>query len=226
MTARVDDGGVGGSPVRLETPRLVLVVLGPRGAARMAGYQTVNRGFHEAWNPPRGEAFYTPAFWRTRLAEQRTEFTAGNALQLTLLSRDDERHGAVLGTLGFTRFEWRATSRCQVGYALAQAAEGRGLMFEALTAGLAYVVGKLGVHRVSADYNPLNERSGAVLRRAGFETEGYAKRFLYSNGAWKDQVRTAYVAATDAPPRAEGPGPWPRGTFTSGPGAAGGTGAA
>lgn len=215
MSKRVDDGGVGGSPVRLETPRLVMVVLGPRGAARTAAYYVDNRAFHAPWDPPRGEDFYTARHWRERHAAQRTEFTAGTALSLTLLPRDDERAGAVLGTMSFKNFEWRSVARCQVGYGLAQAAEGRGLMAEALAAALDYVVGRLGAHRVSADYNPLNVRSGALLRRLGFVTEGYAQRFLYSNGAWRDQIRTAYVASTDAPPLAGGPGRWPRGTFVS-----------
>ena len=56
-------------------------------------------------------------------------------------------------------------------------------------------------------YMPTNDRSAKVLRRAGFAVVGYARDFLYINGAWRDHVLTALVD-----PKERAPGP------TSGPG--------
>jgi ribosomal-protein-alanine N-acetyltransferase len=52
----------------------------------------------------------------------------------------------------------------------------------------------LRLHRVMANYQPINERSGKLLRRLGFVTEGYARDYLFINGAWRDHVLTALTS--------------------------------
>jgi len=44
---------------------------------------------------------------------------------------------------------------------------------------------------VMAGYVPRNRRSAAVLRRAGFTVEGYARDYLLINGHWEDHILTA-----------------------------------
>ncbi|MNR55956.1 ribosomal-protein-S5-alanine N-acetyltransferase [compost metagenome] len=54
-----------------------------------------------------------------------------------------------------------------------------------------------------AHYMPENERSGALLKRLGFEVEGLARDYLKINGAWRDHVLTARI--NDADDRAGSP---------------------
>jgi ribosomal-protein-alanine N-acetyltransferase len=42
-----------------------------------------------------------------------------------------------------------------------------------------------------AGYVPHNIRSAAVLRRAGFTVEGYARDYILINGRWEDHILTA-----------------------------------
>lgn len=42
-----------------------------------------------------------------------------------------------------------------------------------------------------ANYVPTNERSGRLLRRLGFTVEGYARDYLFIDGAWRDHVLTS-----------------------------------
>lgn len=51
----------------------------------------------------------------------------------------------------------------------------------------------LGLHRVMANYQPANERSGRFLRRLGFVPEGYARDYLYINGMWRDHILTSRI---------------------------------
>ena len=51
----------------------------------------------------------------------------------------------------------------------------------------------IGLHRVEANYQPSNERSGRLLRSLGFTVEGYARDYLYIDGAWRDHVLTAKI---------------------------------
>ncbi|PIQ43755.1 MAG: hypothetical protein COV52_04750 [Gammaproteobacteria bacterium CG11_big_fil_rev_8_21_14_0_20_46_22] len=66
-------------------------------------------------------------------------------------------------------------------------------MSEALRAVIAFVFEEQKLHRLMANYRPENKRSEAVLSNLGFEKEGFAKAYLYLDGAWRDHVLTALV---------------------------------
>jgi ribosomal-protein-alanine N-acetyltransferase len=63
-------------------------------------------------------------------------------------------------------------------------------MREALGAAIDHAFGVLQLHRIEANYRPENERSGALLARLGFERIGYAPRYLFIDGEWRDHVQT------------------------------------
>jgi ribosomal-protein-alanine N-acetyltransferase len=44
-----------------------------------------------------------------------------------------------------------------------------------------------------ANYIPCNERSARVLKRLGFEVEGYARDYLFLAGNWQDHVLTSLI---------------------------------
>jgi ribosomal-protein-alanine N-acetyltransferase len=80
---------------------------------------------------------------------------------------------------------------CFLGYGSAASYEGRGYMTEAVGAVVDYGFQQLNLHRIQANYMPSNERSGRLLKRLGFEIEGYARDYLCLNGVWQDHVMTA-----------------------------------
>ncbi|MDP7357271.1 MAG: GNAT family N-acetyltransferase [Pseudomonadales bacterium] len=45
-----------------------------------------------------------------------------------------------------------------------------------------YIFNELKLHRIIANYLPRNKRSGALLKRLGFEIEGKARELLKING--------------------------------------------
>ena len=60
----------------------------------------------------------------------------------------------------------------------------------------------LQLHRVTANYQPTNERSAKLLRRLGFVVEGYARDMLYMRGTFRDHVLTSLAnPAWQPPPR-------------------------
>jgi ribosomal-protein-alanine N-acetyltransferase len=52
---------------------------------------------------------------------------------------------------------------------------------------------QLQLHRVMATYMTANQRSAALLKRLGFEKEGYAKSYMNISGTWEDHILTALV---------------------------------
>lgn len=176
--------------VRLETERLVLRTPRPQDAARVLEYFTRNREHFEAWDPLRSAAFYTPAFWRSQIRMLREELKAGRVLPLYLSARGDEE-GPLLGHATFSNIVRGPLQAATLGYALDADAVGRGYMFEALRAAIAYCFDRLGLHRVQANHMPRNARSAGLLRRLGFEQEGLAKDYLRIAGRWEDHVLTS-----------------------------------
>jgi [ribosomal protein S5]-alanine N-acetyltransferase len=61
---------------------------------------------------------------------------------------------------------------------------------------LAESFGRLGLHRVEANIQPDNAASIALVRRCGFEREGFSPRYLRIGGAWKDHERWAIRSET------------------------------
>ncbi|KYF95869.1 alanine acetyltransferase, partial [Sorangium cellulosum] len=178
------------SSVCIETPRLRLSIPPPELAGRYLDYFERNREHLARWDPPRPEGFYTEAFWRERLQRDRDDLDADRALRLAI-QRRGAPGGEVIGICNFNQFVRGAFQAATLGYSLDQRAVGSGVMSEALEAALAYMFDTLGFHRVMANYLPYNERSGRLLRRLGFVVEGYARDYLFIDGAWRDHVLTA-----------------------------------
>lgn len=186
--------------VCIETARLRLSIPPPELAGRYLAYFERNRDHLARWDPPRPEGFYTEAFWRERLLRDRDDLAADRALRLALQWRGAPE-GEVIGVCNFNQFVRGAFQAATLGYSLDQRAVGSGVMSEALQAAIAYMFDTLGFHRVMANYLPHNERSGRLLRRLGFVVEGFARDYLYIDGAWRDHVLTALTN-----PRAAAPG--------------------
>jgi len=103
--------------------------------------------------------------------------------------RDDP--ACIIGAANFSQISRGPFQAAILGYKIAAASEGRGLMREALQTTICYVFEELHLHRIHANYIPSNVRSGRLLARLGFAIEGYAKDYLFINDAWRDHILTS-----------------------------------
>jgi [ribosomal protein S5]-alanine N-acetyltransferase len=78
-----------------------------------------------------------------------------------------------------------------VGYGAVARYARQGLLGEAMGLVLADAFGPLGLHRLEANIQPGNTASIALARRAGFELEGFSRRYLRVGGEWRDHERWA-----------------------------------
>ena len=106
-----------------------------------------------------------------------------------LLEWGVERRGErrLIGTVTLARWE-RPHRRAEIGFALARACWGQGLMKEAVAAAIRFGFEALELVRIEADVDPRNARSLALLTSLGFVREGYLRRRYIVAGEVQDAV--------------------------------------
>lgn len=174
----------------LHTLRLCLRVLRVDEAHLLRDYVLRNREHLDRWEGLRSDSYYTLEDCRSRIAQQRATLEQGSGYALALLTPAQD---CMLGTVGLSNIVRGLFQACHLGYALDHAAQGQGLMHEALTRVIAFAFEELCLHRLMANYMPHNQRSEKVLQRLGFEREGYARDYLKIGGRWQDHVLTALI---------------------------------
>jgi [ribosomal protein S5]-alanine N-acetyltransferase len=183
----------------ISTERMVLWVADPAHAPRMLRYHQDNWDHLRRWSPPVPHDFMTLGYWERRLAGERGSALAGRAARWAL-SRAGDADREVIGTVGLTEIVRGPLGQAYLGYGLAEREQGRGLMTEAVRAVCAYAFESLRLHQIMAGYVPVNEASGRVLRRSGFDVVGYIRDHLYVDGAWRDHILTVLIEPTGRPP--------------------------
>ncbi len=175
------------------TERTWLVMPPPAESDAVLRYFERNRAHLEPWEPARPDTFYTQRFWRDRLIANRRELEQGAAMRLFAVSRGlpPQHPDRVIASCNFSNVVGGAFQACTLGYGLDHAQVGRGLMEEILRAAIPVAFETFRLHRIQANYQPVNERSGRLLRRLGFTVEGYARDYLQIAGEWRDHVLTS-----------------------------------
>lgn len=175
----------------IETERLLLAPADQGDVHGILDYYRTNEEHLRPWEPAWPPDFLTPEFWPARIEHAARECAAGVALRFFIRPLDERRR--IIGTLSVTQIQRGAGLSCTIGYGLAEAEQGKGLMKEAVRGTVAHAFDKMGMHRVTAGYMPRNRRSASVLSACGFHIEGYARAYLLINGVWEDHVLTAII---------------------------------
>lgn len=159
-------------------------------AARISNYFTVNRDYLKPWEPMREEAFFSELGWQQRLIKLSELHKMSLGFYLLIIDADSDE---MLGTISFSNISRFPFYACNVGYSLAEQAQGKQIMTRALKMACDYMFNEQNLHRVMASYMPHNKRSEAVLQRLGFVHEGQAKDYLLIDGQWQDHNLTSLV---------------------------------
>ena len=70
----------------------------------------------------------------------------------------------------------------------------RGFMLEGMKLVVAYAFDKMGLHRVEANIQPENRASIELVKRCGFQREGFSPKYLRVFGEWRDHERWALIS--------------------------------
>jgi [ribosomal protein S5]-alanine N-acetyltransferase len=185
---------------RLATPRLELRLARPDEANLVLDYARRNAEHLAPWEPTPPPASDTEAFWRERLEQAAEESSRGRHIRFHLFESNAPT-ARVLGAIGLSNIVRGVFECAYLGFSLDGARQGEGLMREALEAVIGFAWAPLNLHRIEANYQPHNVRSGALLRRLGFQPTGFARDYLFIAGAWRDHVQTAILNPAWVAPR-------------------------
>ncbi len=94
--------------------------------------------------------------------------------------------GRLIGGLGFKELELGKSHRAEIGYWLARAYWGRGVMTAVVREACAFAFQEFGLVKICAHVFAGNEASARVLIKCGFEQEGYFRKHHRKDGQLLD----------------------------------------
>jgi ribosomal-protein-alanine N-acetyltransferase len=103
----------------------------------------------------------------------------------------EEASGEIAGVVNISEIVRGLFQSAYLGFYGVARYAGQGLMTEAVGLAIQFAFGELDLHRVEANIQPANARSIAVVKRLGFQLEGYSPRYLRIGGEWRDHERWA-----------------------------------
>jgi ribosomal-protein-alanine N-acetyltransferase len=165
------------------TSRVVLRTPAPSDEDEFIALMRASRRLHRPWlYPPLTRESYHA--YLARIAEERHE---------GFLARRRE-DSAIVGWLNVSEIVRGPFQSAYLGYGAVAAFAGRGYMSEALRLLVRHAFSTMKLHRLEANIQPRNDASIALVRRCGFEREGYSPRYLKIGGRWRDHERWAIRA--------------------------------
>ena len=156
----------------------------------LSNYYEANEAHLRKWSPLMPRSHHSVASWTLRLIEREKEFEEVSSVHFI---GTNETETLVIGTCSISNIVRGVFQSCHMGYSVDRNFEGQGKMRQIADFTIAYAFGELKLHRIIANHMPANIRSEALLKRLGFEREGYAKRFLQINGEWEDHVLNSLI---------------------------------
>jgi len=142
-----------------------------------------SRELHHPWTDPPD----TPERFAAYLERVATDEFAGRLI----------RHagcGQLVGYVNINNIVRGPLLSAYLGYSAFASHAGRGLMATGVRAVIDMAFGELGLNRLEANIQPDNHRSIQLMRQLGFELEGFSRRYLWVDGAWRDHERWALLA--------------------------------
>lgn len=158
------------------------------------GYEKTNRIHLQPWEPTRKDQYFDIDNAKTRVEQQVESMQAGNSIFFLLLAPDS---GEVIGRCNYTNIVRGVFQACNLGFSLAESAQGQGLMKKSLQISNRHCFEQMGLHRIMANHLPRNVRSERLLESLGFEKEGYARAYLKIAGVWEDHTLRSLINPYD-----------------------------
>ena len=167
----------------------------PEDLDELLDFELRNRAFFEAHVNARPADYYSADGVRAAIATACREAEEDKGYQFLL--RDGA--GVLVGRVNLSRLRRAHFHSAELGYRIAEAAQGQGLAREGVRQVLALAFGGLKLLRIEATARDGNEGSARVLLRNGFSAFGRSRRSFELGGTWHDLLHYERHADGGAP---------------------------
>ena len=178
-------------PFRLSCKRVYLRAPERGDWEAWAGLRAHSRQFLEPWEPSWPVDALSRLSFRSRIARYAEDWRTDQAYNFFIFAQDD----VLVGGIGLSNVRRGVSETASLGYWVGEPFARQGYMSGALPLVLEFSFGRLRLHRVEAACLPTNIPSRALLVRAGFHQEGYARQYLCIEGKWQDHLLFAILNA-------------------------------
>lgn len=127
----------------------------------------------------------TPQFYQRRMVRVRRAWGNDLAYSFLILHKETEE---IIGGINLNNVCRGAAQYASIGYWLDKDCWRGGYMRAALRMITYFSHERLKLNRLNASVLPTNERSINLLKRIGFEEEGFARKYIEINEVWEDHV--------------------------------------
>ncbi|SCW44280.1 ribosomal-protein-alanine N-acetyltransferase [Paenibacillus tianmuensis] len=155
----------------------------PSDAEALLALHLNNREFFQTYNPARDEAFYTLETQLANIGNGKDEWNQDKRYPFGIFLKET---GELIGDISLFEVKRGPLQKCMLGYSLDQRHNGKGYMSEAVRLVVEFAFKEAGLHRIEAGASPRNAGSLRVLEKAGFRSEGLARKNVKINGIWED----------------------------------------
>lgn len=168
---------------KLKYRRVFLRPARPNDWREWATLRAESRDFLVPWEPSWSSDSLSRAAFRRRLRSHEAEWQRGTGYSFLMFNAEDD---ALLGGVSLSNVRRGVAQSASLGYWVGRRFARQGYMTEGLTAALDFAFDRLALHRIEAACLPGNQASQALLRKVGFQEEGYSRQYLRINGRWQD----------------------------------------
>jgi [ribosomal protein S5]-alanine N-acetyltransferase len=151
--------------------------------AEWRNLRAASRAFLQPWEPVWPADDLTRTGYRRRLNAYQRDLDLGQGYAFFIFRSSD---GALTGGVTLSNVRRGIAQTASLGYWAGQAFARQGYTLRGVAAVIAFARSTQGLHRIEAACLPTNAPSAALLLKAGFSEEGYARAYLKINGEWRD----------------------------------------
>lgn len=163
----------------------------PKDARAWINLRERSRDHLTRWEPDWRADEITLEAVRSRLKKASRRRRKPSHLSLFIFRETDQ---ALVGGMTLSSIRFHVACSAQVGYWIGSDHVGNGYAKAALRAAARYCFDYLELNRLEAACQPGNIASQRVLTGVGFHEEGFARDYLFINGAWRDHCLFALTA--------------------------------
>ncbi len=189
ITADDDPYVIEGDGVMLRMPR-------PADYAEWSALRARSRAFLAPWEPTWPADDLTRPAFRRRLRRYARDVRDDQAYPFFVFST---RTGKLVGGCTLSNVRRGVAQTCSLGYWVGEPYSRQGFTSNAVRALIPFVFDHMRLHRLEAACLPSNEGSRALLLSCGFTQEGFARKYLRIDGAWRDHLLFAILSDDTRP---------------------------